>query len=206
MLLELPLAYFVGPISSTPGRVPVTLDLEAQRQTELDGECALRLRRPCLFQGVEYQAMPPVAPVPVRATLSATDITTVQAHVDAVLSNALAIQVGDSRESPPPPLAIALDAPPKKPPPRIVAVHSLGAEGDATPMVVGDELPGAPAVDPGEEGLGALAAAWRKRHALLTSLQPHLLPPWAATLPPLFDPLTSPRQNFPMGTQYTNVR
>ena len=42
MLVDLPLAYFVDPISKTPGRLAVTLDLEAKRWVDtlcLAGKC-----------------------------------------------------------------------------------------------------------------------------------------------------------------------
>lgn len=63
--MDLPLAYYVLPKSSTPGRLGVIFDLEANRMLEPSGLCSLRLRTPCEWDGVFYQAVGAVEPVPV---------------------------------------------------------------------------------------------------------------------------------------------
>jgi hypothetical protein len=63
--VDLPLAYYVLPKSSTPGRLGVIFDLEANRMLEPSGLCSLRLRTPCEWDGVFYQAVGTVEPVPV---------------------------------------------------------------------------------------------------------------------------------------------
>ena len=63
--MDLPLAYYVLPKSSTPGRLGVIFDLEANRMLEPSGLCSLRLRTPCEWDGVFYQAVGTVEPVPV---------------------------------------------------------------------------------------------------------------------------------------------
>ena len=63
--MDLPLAYYVSPRSTTPGRLGVIFDLEANRMADLSGLCSLRLRTPCEWDGVMYQAVGAVEPVPV---------------------------------------------------------------------------------------------------------------------------------------------
>ena len=60
--MDLPLAYYVLPKSSTPGRLGVIFDLEANRMLEPSGLCSLRLRTPCEWDGVFYQAVGTVEP------------------------------------------------------------------------------------------------------------------------------------------------
>lgn len=72
MLVDLPLSYFLPPKATTPGRLPLILDLE-QRRLEVDGLCSLVLRTPCVWEGVEYRAVGPVVPVPTLSALSANE-------------------------------------------------------------------------------------------------------------------------------------
>jgi hypothetical protein len=61
--VELPLAYYVPPVSRTPGELRVSLDFEQTRLTFTDGLCSLRLRRPCEWEGALYESVTAVAPV-----------------------------------------------------------------------------------------------------------------------------------------------
>jgi hypothetical protein len=63
LLVELPLAYYVPPVSRIAGELRVSLDLEQLRMTD-GGLCSLRLRRPCEWEGALYESVTAVAPLP----------------------------------------------------------------------------------------------------------------------------------------------
>ena len=91
LLVELPLAYYVAPVSRVPGQLAVQLDFERTRSVAMccsspqpsrsalppaapplhllcrmneDGQCSLRLRVPCEWEGAVYEAVTAVQPMP----------------------------------------------------------------------------------------------------------------------------------------------
>jgi hypothetical protein len=64
LLVELPIAYYVPPVSRRPGEMSVQLDFEQTRMTFEDGLCSLRLRTPCEWEGAVYQSVVAVQPLP----------------------------------------------------------------------------------------------------------------------------------------------
>ncbi|KAI3424691.1 hypothetical protein D9Q98_008081 [Chlorella vulgaris] len=71
LLVDLPIAYYVPPVSRRPGEMSVQLDFEQTRMTFEDGLCSLRLRTPCEWEGAVYQSVIAVQPLPLLSVLGA---------------------------------------------------------------------------------------------------------------------------------------
>ncbi|EFN53027.1 expressed protein [Chlorella variabilis] len=97
LLVELPLAYYIVPRGRTPGQLAVQLDMEEARSTYADGLCSLRLREPCEWEGVAYEAVGDVQRVPLLSVLNVGETLEAIDLVDRVLIR------GEDLSPPPPP-------------------------------------------------------------------------------------------------------
>ncbi|KAI3424696.1 hypothetical protein D9Q98_008086 [Chlorella vulgaris] len=95
MLVALPQASYVAPISRVPGQMAALLDFELTRMTFEDGLCSLRLRTPCEWEGAVYQSVVAVQPLPLLSVLSANDTAEVE---QAVLEAATSSETGGAAE------------------------------------------------------------------------------------------------------------
>lgn len=200
-LVDLPLAYFVPPISTTPGQLPLILDLEDKRMTEFDGLCSLRLREPCVFEGVRYEGVVAVQATPVLSVLSANETSEAESLVQDILDAALNFTEGGQSPPPPPPEEPLPGISPTPAPEISPAPGPSGSTG--SPPIVGppggDLLEGAPEAQPAEgpaAGPGGLSPSDPLLPPLL-SPSPDLIS-GAPTLPGGLEPALAPAGEPPI--------
>ncbi|KAI3430528.1 hypothetical protein D9Q98_005121 [Chlorella vulgaris] len=143
MGIELPLAsYSLEPVGGT-AQLAVDIDLQLKRMSEADGLCSLRLRAPCQWEDLVYEAVAEVAPIPVLSVLTAEEAS----EAGTVLGKPDAVARSDA-EAPAPSADIV-------PPPSISA-----------PLLAADAIGAAPAPSPRREGRRLLLQGGNGRRGL----------------------------------------